>query len=183
MLAAGLASMCCILPIGLGAVGLSGALVSAFFEPLRPYFLVLSGTLLALGFYFSFRTPAEGEACTTGRSRVARASRPTLFVAAAATAALAMFPSIVGFASGGTDALAPTVESSVIVLRVEGMTCESCAPAVRAHLLDVPGVIDAAVSYERKVAEVRVRGERPPEMSLLVEAVKRAGYTAQVAGR
>ncbi len=172
VLAAALASMCCILPLGLGALGLSGAVLSAFFEPLRPYFLTLAGVLLALGFYFSFRSPRAGEACEAGASKLTRASRPTLFVAALATATLAMFPSIAGFASGASDELSPSVTSEVVVLRVEGMTCESCTPAIRAELLDVPGVIDAAVSYGRKVAEVRVREERPPETSLLIAAVE-----------
>jgi mercuric ion transport protein len=173
---AALASMCCILPLGLGAIGLTGAVASAFFEPLRPYFLAVAGALLALGFYFAFRASRSGEACSTGSSGLSRASRPTLFVAALGTAVLALFPSISGLASGGADTLAPQTESSVIVLRVEGMTCESCAPGVRAHLLDVPGVIDAAVSYERKVAEVRVREERSPDLELLIQAVEKAGY-------
>ena len=67
------------------------------------------------------------------------------------------------------------------MLQVDGMTCESCAPGVRSELLDVPGVIDAAVSYERKVAEVRVREERPPGVEHLLKAVKKAGYSATVA--
>ena len=181
--AAAFASMCCILPVGLGALGVSGVVLSALFEPLRPYFLALSGALLALGFYLSFRTPAQGEACATNASKVARASRPTLFIAALATAALALFPSISGFASGGAGSLAPQVDSSLIVLAIDGMTCESCVPAVRVHLLDVPGVIDAAVSYERKVALIRVREERAPAVSLLVEAVEKAGYAARVEAR
>ena len=180
VVSAALASMCCILPVGLGAIGLSGAVLSAFFEPLRPYFLVLSAVLLSVGFYFAFRKPAEGEACTSESSRFSRASRPALFVAALATAAFAMFPSISGFASGSVETLPPKVETSVIVLRVDGMTCESCAPGVRSELLDIPGVIDAAVSYERKVAEVRVRVERPPAAAVLLEAVKKAGYSASL---
>jgi copper chaperone CopZ len=180
VVAAALASMCCILPLGLGAIGLSGAVVSAFFEPLRPYFLALSGVLLAIGFYFSFREPRVGEACSMSASKLSRASRPTLFVAAFATAALAMFPSIAGFASGESNELSPLVKSSVVVLRVEGMTCESCTPGIRTQLLDVPGVIDAAVSYERKVAEVRVREERPPETELLIAAVEKASYSASL---
>ncbi len=116
MAAAALASMCCILPVGLGAIGLSGAVLSAFFEPLRPYFLALSGVLLALGFYFSLRAPAQGTACAPNAAKVASASRPTLFVAALATAAFAFFPSLAGLASGDTDSLAPELESRVIVL-------------------------------------------------------------------
>ena len=57
------------------------------------------------------------------------------------------------------------------------MTCEARVPGVRTALLDVPGVIDAAVSYERKNAQVRVRAERPPEQSALLDAVEKAGYT------
>lgn len=178
---AALASMCCILPVGLGAVGLSGAVLSAFFEPLRPYFLALSAVLLIVGFYFAFRRPAAGEACHAESSRLSRASRPTLFVAALATAVLAMFPSVSSLASGGAETLRSDVESAVIVLQVDGMTCESCARGVRSELLDVPGVLDAAVSYEQKTAEVRVREERPPEVALLIEAVNKAGYSASLA--
>lgn len=179
VVSAALASICCILPVGLGAVGLSGAVLSAFLEPLRPHFLVLSIVLLSIGFYFAFRRPAEGEACSVETSRVSRASRPMLFVAALSTAALAMFPSISGLASGGSETLSSEVASAVIVLQVDGMTCESCAQGVWSELLDVPGVIDAAVSYERKTAEVRVREERPPGVELLLEAVKKAGYSAR----
>lgn len=183
VLSAALASMCCILPVALGSVGLSGALLSTFFEPLRPYFLVLSAVLLAVGFYFAFRKPAEGQACGTGPSRLARASRPMLFVAALTTVALALFPSISGFAAGAPDTLPAKVGSSVVVLVVDGMTCESCASGIRDELLNVPGVIDAAVSYDRKVAEVRIREERSPSSDVLIDAVKKAGYSAQVSDK
>jgi copper chaperone CopZ len=190
VVAAGLASMCCILPLALGALGLSGVFISAFFEPLRPYLLGLAGVLLAAGFYLSFRAPRAGEVCAPASKTASAASRPVLFVAAAATAALALFPSIVGLASGGSEALpspspsaSSSIASSVIVLHVEGMTCEACTSGVRARLLDVPGVIDAAVSYRRKLAEVRVREERAPETASLVEAVEKAGFSAEVATR
>ena len=148
--------------------------------------------MLAAGFYLSFRAPRAGEVCAQGSKTVSGASRPVLFVAAAATAALALFPSIVGLASGGSEALlssspspsaSSSIASSVIVLQVEGMTCEACTSGVRARLLDVPGVIDAAVSYRRKLAEVRVREERAPKTASLVEAVEKAGFSAEVATR
>lgn len=180
VIAAALASMCCILPLGLGAIGLSGAVVSALFEPLRPYFLGLSGVLLAVGFYLAFRRPVEGKACSTNALGLSRASRPTLFVATLATVGFALFPTFAGLASDGAESLPSDVSSTVVVLRVDGMTCESCASTVRAHLLDVPGVIDATVSYERKLAEVRVREERPPEGERLVAAVEKAGYSASL---
>jgi len=180
VVSAALASMCCILPLGLGAVGLSGTVLSSFFEPLRPYLLALATVLIALGFYFSFRAQAEGEVCTTNSTTFSRASRPTLVVAALATVLLAVFPSIAGFASSGTDTLSLQVESNLVTLHVQGMTCESCAAGLRSELLDVPGVIDAAVSYEDRLAEIRVRQERAPNSEQLIKAVEKAGYTAEV---
>jgi hypothetical protein len=44
-------------------------------------------------------------------------------------------------------------------------------------------VIDAASSYERKVAEVRVREEQGPELQVLILAVEQAGYSAVVEAR
>ena len=49
-LAAFLASLCCLGPLLLGGAGL-GAVLVATFAPLRPYFLAVSGVLLAGGFY------------------------------------------------------------------------------------------------------------------------------------
>jgi copper chaperone CopZ len=183
VVAAGLASICCILPLGLGVLGLSGAMISAFFEPLRPYMLALAGLLLALGFYLSFRAGKTREVCSTDSMTASRAARPTLFIAVAATVGLALFPSMVSLASGGQETLPAEVESKVVLLQVVGMTCETCASQVRTQLLDLPGVIDVAVSYERGVAAVRVREERGPEVHSLIEAVEQAGFTATVVER
>ncbi len=184
VVSAALASMCCILPLGLGALGLSSTALSAFFAPLRPYFLALAGVLLALGFYSSFRASRTAAAvCATDSGRVSRLSRPTLWIATAAVLSLALFPSLAGTASGGGAELRSEVASEVVVLRVEGMTCAACAPEIRSELLDVPGVIDAAVSYEQATAEVRIRTEKRPADATLLAAVERAGYSAQVTER
>jgi copper chaperone CopZ len=172
--------MCCILPFGLGAVGLSTTVVAAFFEPLRPWFLALAALLLGVGFFFALRRPTVGAACNTNSRWLSKLSKPALLLSTAAVIGLALFPSISGVAASGSDELSATTVSEVIVLKIEGMTCEACAPGVRTALLDVPGVIDAAVSYERKKAEVRVRSERRPEASGLLAAVEKAGYSAEV---
>ncbi len=177
VVSAALASMCCILPLGLGALGLSTTVVAAFFEPLRPWFLALAALLLGSGFYFAFRSPPEGEVCSPESRALSKISKPALWVSTIAVVALALVPSISGIAAGGNEELGPTTASEVVVLKIEGMTCEACVPGVRTALLDVPGVIDAAVNYERKNAQVRVRAERPPEASALLAAVEKAGYT------
>ena len=178
VVSAALASMCCILPLGLGVAGLSTTAVAAFFEPLRPWFLTLAALLLVVGFYLAFRAPAAGTVCDTDSRPLARLSKPTLWLSTVAVLALALFPSLAGVAAGGGSELAPTISSEVVELRIDGMTCEACTSDIRANLLDVPGVIDAAVSYEHERARIRVRAERPPGSTALVAAVERAGYSA-----
>lgn len=177
---AALASMCCILPLGFGALGISTSVVAGFFEPLRPWFLTLAALLLSAGFYFAFRRPVEGEACATGTRTLSKLSKPALWTSTVLVIGLALFPSISGIAAGGNSELAATTDSKVVVLAIAGMTCEACAPSVRTALMDVPGVIDAAVSYEHQSAQVRIRSERPPDAASLLAAVKSAGYTAEV---
>ena len=183
VVSAALASMCCILPLSFGALGLSTTVVAAFFETLRPWFLTLAALLLGVGIYFALRRPARGEVCSTESRSLSRLTRPTLWVSTIAVLALALFPSISGIAAGGNEELAATTASKVVVLKIEGMTCESCTLGVRNALLDVPGVIDAAVSYDRKNAEVRVRSERPPDGSALLAAVETAGYSGTMASQ
>jgi mercuric ion transport protein len=97
-LAALLASLCCLGPLVLGGAGL-GAVLVATFAPLRPYFLAVSGVLLAGGFYLVYRRPKAAEACAgetcAPESRTRRMAKPLLWVAAFAVAALAFFPSYV----------------------------------------------------------------------------------------
>ena len=64
--------------------------------------------------------------------------------------------------------------STSTTLSIEGMSCQHCVGSVTKALLAVPGVESAQVSLDAAAAEVR--GDAPKEA--LVEAVRRAGYTA-----
>ncbi|NLT26579.1 MAG: cation-translocating P-type ATPase, partial [Microbacteriaceae bacterium] len=61
-----------------------------------------------------------------------------------------------------------------IELRLEGMTCASCANRIERKLNKLPGV-DAEVNYALERAIVRAPGTSPAE---LIEAVRAAGYDA-----
>jgi len=72
-----LASACCIGPLVLTLLGVSGAAVGQRFEPLRPYLLVSTYGLLAAAFYLSYRPVrpacAPGEQCAApGGGRLGR---------------------------------------------------------------------------------------------------------------
>jgi len=67
-----LASACCIGPLLVVFLGISGAGVLIQFEPYRHYFAVLMFLFLGLGFYLTYRRPratAGGACCTTAGRR------------------------------------------------------------------------------------------------------------------
>ncbi len=183
-LAAFVASLCCLGPLVLGGVGLGAALMATF-APFRPYFLALSGALLALGFYFVYRRPKPAEACEgevcAPDSRTRRMAKPVLWLATVLVAALALFP-VYGaklvrlpVAAAPATPLLETVE-----LQISGMSCEACAGVVKAKLLKTPGVAAADVNYTASRATVKYNPTqtRPTQ---LIEAVGATGYRASLA--
>ncbi len=181
MVAAILASACCILPLVFGGLGLSAIALAGLFEQARPYLLVLTAAIVAAGFYFSyFRAAPDGAtACAAPRPRIARMSRPLLWVATLAVTGLALFPSYAGIFAGPAPEPHPSlgkVPSETIVLRVDGMTCEGCAIEVQRKLAEVPGVLRAEVSFDEARASVQVDLASPPPNEQLLQAVERAGY-------
>jgi len=89
-----LASICCIGPLVLAMMGLSGAALAQRFEPFRPVFLVLSYGLLGVAFYFAYR-PVNAECGPEGECSMPRANRLgrlMLWVAAVIVVAATAFP-------------------------------------------------------------------------------------------
>ena len=83
---AGVASaLCCVGPLVAVLLGLSGAGLSATFEPLRPYFLL--GAALSIGGGFYWLRQEDRNACEPGSTcadpRVRRRMRVTLWIATA----------------------------------------------------------------------------------------------------
>lgn len=68
ILAAIAASSCCVLPLGLFALGISGAWISNLtaLAPYQPYFVVVTLTCLVAGFAMVYRKPKA--ACLPGSS-------------------------------------------------------------------------------------------------------------------
>ena len=89
-----LASACCIGPLVLALLGISGAAFARRFEPFRPYLLVLTYGLLGAAFYLAYRpVTAEcgpGEACEMPRTN--RAGMVALWIAAVVVVLTTTFP-------------------------------------------------------------------------------------------
>ncbi|RDI95367.1 heavy metal-binding protein [Meiothermus sp. QL-1] len=65
----------------------------------------------------------------------------------------------------------------MVVLEIEGMSCQNCVRHVMEALKRVPGVVRVEVSLEP--GQARVEGQAAPEA--LVRAVEEEGYRARVA--
>jgi copper chaperone CopZ len=177
-----LTSICCIGPLVLGAIGLGSLGFASVLAPLRPWFLGLTGLLIAFGFYLAYRPQktecAPGEACATPVSR--RGQRVALWCVAFLAVAVATYPSW-----GSRLIRRSTAEASVatatrvVTLDVQGMTCSACEAEIETELRRVPGVAAARVSFERRRADVYVAGASVAPQQLIA-AVQKAGYRASM---
>lgn len=94
-LAAVVGSLCCVAPLVLLTLGISGAWISQLtaLEPYRPIFIGLMLVFMGFAFRQLYIVPARcvpGEACTN--PRLQRRQRQVFWVVAVALAALSAFP-------------------------------------------------------------------------------------------
>jgi mercuric ion transport protein len=99
IVAAFLASACCVGPLIFALLGLGGGALLVKFEPYRPYFIAVTFALLGSGFYLTYRKPrlapassVDGAACDCPAPRTNRAGRILLWVASALVVGFLVFP-------------------------------------------------------------------------------------------
>ena len=66
-----------------------------------------------------------------------------------------------------------------VTMKVEGMSCRMCIPAVKKALYGVKGVKKVSVDFEGKKARIEYEKD-VADVKKMVEALKRAGFTAGV---
>jgi len=188
LLAAIAASLCCILPLVFALGGFAIVGTSAFFESLRPYFLVGTFALLGAGFYLAYRKPKHacepGSACA--RPRVNRLGRIGLWIATALVVAFAAFPyysgAVANFLLSDSNVTASPAQWANalqhVSFTVRGMYCQACAKSVETKLMNLSGVWKASVSYETSQVEVAYDADTVT-VEQLEKAIQDAGYQAQ----
>jgi|SRR5271156_2030203 len=94
-LVAAATTLCCVGPAVIAVLGTSGVVAAARLAPYRPYFIVGSVLLLALGFWLAYRPQGGciGKTCTTTSAKITRA---LLWLAAVVTGAAILLPNFVG---------------------------------------------------------------------------------------
>jgi mercuric ion transport protein len=176
------ASLCCILPVGAAAIGVAGFAASAFFAAWRPYFLGLTFALLAVAFYFAYRsrTAACEPESLCERPGFTRSSRVTLWVITVLVMVLAAFPYYSGalvraFGGQSKAPLTTNISTAHAVLSIQGMDCTACAVLIEKNLAQIQGVRSAKVNFEKKVASINY-DTRVVAPETFVKAIEKGGY-------
>jgi copper chaperone CopZ len=182
ILAAVLASFCCIGPLILAAIGMSGAGFIAPVAQYRPIFIGFTFAFIGVAYYFTYRR--KKEVCCPGESpKRRRAQEITLWAVTVVAVGLAAFPYTWGhFGGGGTGKAILQDDLKIVTLKVEGMTCASCAKTVKSALSKVKGV--KAVRIDLKSSEVMVGFENGTDLtssSELLAVLDKKGYKGSVA--
>lgn len=181
-----LSSLCCLGPIVALSLGLGSFGLSAFFESLRPYLLVVTALLLGAAFYFTYRgntVSCEGGVChKKGGSAVLWIVTGLVMLSAAFPYYSGLFvsknPQNTVIAKSVTDS---DTASKKVTFNVEGMTCAGCVINVENTLKKHQGVKSVAVTLEPSRAVV-VYEPGKVEPVQLIEAINELGYKASLTG-
>lgn len=106
-------------------------------------------------------------------------NRVMLWVVTAITLAFALFPDYAGlfFKEGHRGfSLATRGDSNTVFIAIEGMTCKACATVLQKELATSPDVASAEVSYEKKLAALRLVNRSTPRIDEVLATIKKAGY-------
>lgn len=187
IVAAGLSSACCWLPLVLIAGGVSAGGTGLFFAQFRFWFLGASGIALASGFYWTyFRQPKcePGSECEATHAKSRRVRRATLWIATGAVIGMAFLPpSLIANAVSGqppTETDTHEFDGQQIRVAIEGMTCEGCAATVCKTLETLDAVRAARVDYEAGTATVDLAAGASFDEAELIGAIKKLGFTARL---
>ncbi len=180
------ASICCIGPLVLLALGVGGAWVGglAAFETYRPIFMGITFIFLGFAFYQVYRKPKQGEACEPGSACATpqgrRFNKTALWSVTILALGLMAFPYLApGLAKTAQQAAVQTASAEKVVLNVHNMTCGGCALTTQKSLTQLDGVISADVTFEPPQAVVVYDADKL-SIADLTKATTNAGYPSEV---
>lgn len=175
---AGLASACCLGPLLLTGLGLGSLGLAAGLTKYRPLFMALTGVILAVAFYQTYRK--REVTCADGSCEL-RSASPTmkagLWTTAVLAVALATFPTwSVRLFAGGRPVV--PAGAQVLAFKVSGMDCAACTTEIKRSVEKVPGVLSADIDFSAGQATVVSNGKA--DSQAVIAAVAAAGYKAEL---
>ncbi len=181
LLAAGLSSACCWIPLLLsgasaGALGLGTAL-----EPFRPYLIGLTFAFLGMAFYFTYRPQrAPADCCAVPTSTTKRFQKAVLWLITLwVLFSLLAPPLLLRHAAQASVPAAASTSLQTVTFRVDRIACQSCAALITQRLRTVPGVHQVDVDIAKRQVLVRYdpRQIQPPALHT---ALQQAGFPAKM---
>ena len=176
--AAFIASLCCVGPLLLAALGLGGLGIAAFIGVNHWYFIGGAGALLAVAWFFYLR---EQKRCETEQCEMVGGKATRITLPLATVAVLAFFGlNLYTYAGDGVSepSILPAAYAQTVI-PVEGMTCVTCTIPVENSLTKLEGVQAAKASIPKKSVTVSYDPQQL-KIEQLVEAVNATGYRAQM---
>jgi copper ion binding protein len=177
-----LASLCCIGPVMLALLGLGGAGAFIALETYRPYLIGVTVVLLGTAFYFTYRK--REVVCADGRCELHSAgkwAKAALWIATLVIAFFLVFPyfkwSKVLTSQQSTVTSAQRLTTTIV--KVKGMSCESCNTAVEIAVKKLNGVHEVKASYEKGEAIVTY-DKHKVTLESIAHAISDLGYETDV---
>lgn len=163
LVAAFLASLCCITPVLALIAGIGGvASTFSWLDPFRPYLIGLTVFVLGFAWYQKIKPKKEGVDCGCDDGEVEKKSfiqsKTFLGVVTVLAVLLLSFPYYSHvFFQAPAKAEAVTAKADVLEARLEikGMTCEGCESSVSYALRSKEGVVEATADYSTGTALVK----------------------------
>lgn len=187
ILAAIAASVCCLGPLVLLGLGVSGAWISSLsaLEAYRPLFMAITFVFLGFAFYKVYKKP-KAETCEPGsycgNPKAKRISKIILWVVTVLIVILLTLPYVINSQSGDTQGqliLSIPEGMELITLDVKNMTCAACTVTVTKSLKNLEGIKDAKVSLEPPQAFV-VYDPAKVDIKKMTAATANVGYPSSV---
>lgn len=181
LLTAAIASLCCITPVLAVFSGATGiASTFSWLEPYRPYLIGLTVAVLAIAWYQKLKPKKTDIDCVCEEDKPSFWQGKTFLGIVTVLAVLLMaFPSYskIFFPKKQANQIIIVDKSNIqqVILKIKGMTCESCTETVNLALSKVPGVLDYKTDYKDGSSIVKFDNSKTGENDI-ADAINKTGY-------
>ncbi len=179
------ASICCIGPLVLLALGIGGAWVGnlSAFETYRPIFMGITLAFLGFAHYRVYKNAKAAECCEVdgqcATPQRQRFMKTTLWIVTVLAVGLMAFPYVApGLANTARAVTTAPAQTQTVELAVHNMTCGSCAFTAQQALTKVDGVVQANVSFDERKAVVTFDPKKT-RVEDLITATTNVGYPSE----
>lgn len=177
------ASICCVGPLVLLGLGVSGAWIGSLsaMQPYSPIFLALTVGFLGMAFYKTYTKP-KAEECEPGsycaNPRSDRINKVALWAVTFIAVMMVASPYAVPYVFA-SDAIVDEAPTEQVTLTIKGMTCKGCPVTVKKSLKKLDGVKETIVTLNPPRAIV-VYDPKKVSTEKIVAATKNAGFPSTI---